>query len=111
MSLPVRPTRSAADRTETAGRFSGMIRSAQPCTTGSLSAEEGECGLVAKCGDRAAARRLGREIGAIDSLSTVNSDNETLPSLGPTVVRSDGLRRDQGGSDEKIHGAVHGFWG
>jgi hypothetical protein len=58
-----------------------------------------------------AVRRLGREIGAIDSLSTVNSDIETLPSLGPTVVRSDGLRQDQGGSDEKIHGAVHGFWG
>jgi hypothetical protein len=42
-------------------------------------------------GARSAVTRAvaGREIGAIDSLSSVDSDNETLPSPGRTAVRVD----------------------
>ena len=61
-------------------------------------------------GARSAVTRAvaGREIGAIDSLSSVDSDNETLPSPGRTAVRSVEAKR---GSDEEIHGVVYGLWG
>src|ERR1700693_4302452 len=52
-----------------------------------------------------------REIGAIDSLSRVDSDGGTSRAPKRAAVRSIDPRQPKGESDEKIHGVVHGFGG
>jgi hypothetical protein len=52
-----------------------------------------------------------REIGAIDSLSSVDSDNEHCHRQAEQRLGSVDLRQAKGGSNEKIHGVVYGFWG